>query len=121
MLDVRIFVKVVDSIRVEERCAALHTVHNVAALQQKFGEVCAVLAGDACDERRSLHDSSQVTNCHTSMGLLQLWILMYACDTPARTHYEHEQGERHQHRRHDPLIKILAAETLQPAQPKTRC
>jgi hypothetical protein len=92
---VRIFVEVVDTIRVEERCAALHTMHNIVTLQQKFGEVCAVLAGDACDERRSLHDSSQVTNCHTSTGLLQLWILMCACEAPARTHHEHEHRERH--------------------------
>src|SRR5450631_1050461 len=64
MLDVRIFVEVVDSIRVEERCAALHTVHDITVLQQKLGEIGAVLPGNTRDEGDSLHDSSQVTNCH---------------------------------------------------------
>jgi hypothetical protein len=64
MLDVGILIEVIDTICVEERSTALNAMHNVATLQQKFGEVCAVLAGDASNERCSLHDSSQVTNCH---------------------------------------------------------
>jgi hypothetical protein len=57
MLGVRILGQVVDAIRVEERCTALHTVHHVTALQQKVGEIGAVLTGNARDEGDSLHES----------------------------------------------------------------
>jgi hypothetical protein len=49
---------VVDAIRVEERCTALHAVHHVAALQQKFSEIGAVLTRNTRDEGDSLHESS---------------------------------------------------------------
>jgi hypothetical protein len=45
----------IDAVGIEERCATLDPVDDVAFPQQKFGEVCAVLAGDARDERAFLH------------------------------------------------------------------
>ena len=50
VLLVRILVQVVDAIGVEQRGAALDAVDFVALVQQEFGEVGAVLAGDAGDE-----------------------------------------------------------------------
>lgn len=39
----------IDPLGVEKGGAALDAVHGVAFFEQKFGEVGAVLAGDACD------------------------------------------------------------------------
>jgi hypothetical protein len=112
MLDVRILVQVVDAIRVEERCTALHTVHHVAALQQKFGEIGAVLAGNARDERRSLHESSQSAKCHTRAGLLQLWIQMCACDATRRTRRKRgQEAKRRTYKSLRPSGHIANAET----------
>jgi len=44
---VRILVEVIDAIGVEQRRAALDAVHLVAFLEQKFGKIGAVLAGNA--------------------------------------------------------------------------
>src|SRR5678815_573787 len=49
-MHVRILVQVVDALRVEERGAPLDAVDDVALLQQKLGEIGAVLAGDAGDQ-----------------------------------------------------------------------
>ena len=46
----RILVEMVDAVGVEQRAAALDTVDFVAFLQQEFGEIATVLAGDAGDE-----------------------------------------------------------------------
>lgn len=50
VIDVRVFVQVVDAVGIEERSAALDAVHLVTLLEQEFSEVGAVLAGDAGDE-----------------------------------------------------------------------
>ena len=50
VLDVRVLVEVVDAVGVEQRSAALDAVHLVALFQQEFGQIGAVLAGDAGDE-----------------------------------------------------------------------
>ena len=48
---VRVLVDVIHPLRVERAGAALDAVHDVAFFQQKFGQVRAVLARDAGDER----------------------------------------------------------------------
>ena len=48
---VRVLVEMVDARGVEERRAALQTVHHVALPEQQLGEVGAVLPGDARDQR----------------------------------------------------------------------
>jgi hypothetical protein len=51
-LFVRILIEVVNPFGIEQRGAPLDAVHRVALVQQEFGKVCAVLAGDAgnqCD------------------------------------------------------------------------
>src|SRR5262249_50715971 len=50
-LVVRILVEVVDAIGIEERAAPLDAVHHVALGEQQLGEIGAVLAGKAGDER----------------------------------------------------------------------
>jgi hypothetical protein len=50
VVDVRVFVQVVDAVGVEQRRTALDAVDFVALLQQELGKVGAVLAGDAGDE-----------------------------------------------------------------------
>ena len=49
-LFVAILVKMVDAICVEEACAALDAVNDVALVEQEFGKLSAVLAGDAGNE-----------------------------------------------------------------------
>ena len=48
---VRILVEVIDAVGVEERRAPLDAVDDVALAEEELGEVGAVLAGDAGDER----------------------------------------------------------------------
>jgi hypothetical protein len=50
VVDMRVLVEVVDAVGVEQRRTALDTVDFVAFAQQQFGEVGAVLSGDAGDE-----------------------------------------------------------------------
>ena len=45
-----VLVEVIDAIGVEAAGAALDAMDAIALLQQEFGEVGAVLAGDACDQ-----------------------------------------------------------------------
>ena len=45
----RILEEMVDPVGIEERCAALDPVHDVALAQQEFGKVCTVLSSDASD------------------------------------------------------------------------
>jgi hypothetical protein len=52
-LQVRVVVQVVDPAAVEQRRAADQAVHLVALVQQQLGQVRAVLARDAGDERAS--------------------------------------------------------------------
>jgi hypothetical protein len=40
----------VDAVGVEERRAALDAMHFVALTDQEFGQIRAVLAGNACDQ-----------------------------------------------------------------------
>jgi hypothetical protein len=47
---VRVLVQVIDAVGVEQARAALDAVDDVALGEQEFGEVGAVLAGDAGDE-----------------------------------------------------------------------
>ena len=47
---VRILIEMVDALGVERRRAALDAVHDVALGEQEFGEIGAVLAGDAGDQ-----------------------------------------------------------------------
>ena len=49
-VDMRILVQVVDAVGVEQAGATLDAVDLVALLQQQFGQIRAVLAGDAGDE-----------------------------------------------------------------------
>src|SRR6266850_4804020 len=44
---VRVLIEVVDTIRIEKRGPALYAVNDVALLEQKFGQIGAVLARDA--------------------------------------------------------------------------
>ena len=46
---VRIFIQVVDALRIEERAAALDAMDFVAFAEEEFGEVGAVLSGDSGD------------------------------------------------------------------------
>jgi hypothetical protein len=50
VFDMRILVDMVHTLRVERGRTALDTVDDVAFFKQKFGEVRAVLSGDASDE-----------------------------------------------------------------------
>ncbi len=56
VLDVRVLVQVVDAVGVEERGTALDAVNDIALLEQEFGKVGAVLAGDAGNECGFGHD-----------------------------------------------------------------
>jgi len=47
---VRIVVQVIDPKGVERTAAAYDAVHGISFFKQQFGEVAAVLAGDAGDE-----------------------------------------------------------------------
>ena len=46
----RVLIQMVDAFGVEQRGAAFDAVDGVAFLEQEFGEIGAVLAGDAGDE-----------------------------------------------------------------------
>ena len=51
---VRIMVQVIDAPGIERRRTALDAVHDIALGEQEFGEIGAVLAGDAGDQRALL-------------------------------------------------------------------
>jgi hypothetical protein len=55
----RILVEVIDSLGVEERGAAFDAVDFVAFFEEEFGEVGAILAGDAGDES-AFHEGRDV-------------------------------------------------------------
>ena len=46
-----VLLEVVDALGVEERAAPLDAVHDVALLEQEFGQIGPILAGDPGDER----------------------------------------------------------------------
>ena len=48
--NVRVFVQMVDALRVQQRAAALDAVYFVSLGEKEFGEVGAILTGDAGDE-----------------------------------------------------------------------
>ncbi len=50
VIDMGIFVDVIDPLGVEERRAAFDAMHLIALFQQEFGKVGAILAGDTGDE-----------------------------------------------------------------------
>ena len=50
VLNVRVLVDVVDTLGVEQRRTTLDAMNDVALLEQKFGKVRTVLAGDARDK-----------------------------------------------------------------------
>jgi len=77
------FVQVVDAVGVEQRGAALDAVDFVALAQQKFGEVGAVLAGDAGDEGffghvQRLTTKLEVWDCPVFRGWLSFLLLAAA-------------------------------------------
>lgn len=47
--DMRILVKMVNSLRIKQRTSALDSMHFITLLQQQFCQICTVLAGDARD------------------------------------------------------------------------
>jgi hypothetical protein len=55
ILNVRIFVDVIDPGGIEETGPALDAMDGVAFLEEKFSEVGTILAGDSCNEG-GLHD-----------------------------------------------------------------
>ena len=65
------FDQVVDTRRVIQRCAAFDAVHGVAFAQQKFGQIRAVLSGDAGDE----------------CCFQKLWPLCPSSQSPPDTHF----------------------------------
>lgn len=46
---VRVLVEVINAIRIEKRTAAFDTMHLVAFAEEEFGQIGAVLPGDAGD------------------------------------------------------------------------
>ena len=52
----QIAIEVLDPSGVERRRAPAHAVHRVALLQQKLGQVCAVLPGHTGDKRNLRHN-----------------------------------------------------------------
>ncbi len=50
LAEMRVFIEMIDALGVERGRAALHAVHDIALGQQEFGEIGAVLSGDAEDE-----------------------------------------------------------------------
>ena len=50
MLDMRVFVNVVDTLCIEKRRAAFNAVNLISLLEEKFCEVRPVLASQACNE-----------------------------------------------------------------------
>src|SRR6478735_9010279 len=65
----RVLIQVVDPLRVEERRAALDPMHHIALLQQKFGQIGAVLPGNARDQRSFLHAAAVVDS---SRGIIAM-------------------------------------------------
>ena len=57
---VRILVKMVDALGVEERGAPLDPVDDIALFDQEFGQVGTVLAGDAGDECNFSRNHGQI-------------------------------------------------------------
>jgi hypothetical protein len=51
VLAVRVDIKVVDALSIDQRGPALHAMHDIALLQQQFREIGAILAGHAGDQR----------------------------------------------------------------------
>jgi hypothetical protein len=56
---VRILVKVIDTVGVEHRSAALDAVNLVAFLQQELGQIGAILPGDSRNESFLCHEQIQ--------------------------------------------------------------
>jgi hypothetical protein len=50
---VRILVEMIDPLRIERGRTALDAVHGVTEAKQEFGEIGAILSGDACDQRHA--------------------------------------------------------------------
>ena len=59
-IDVRVLIEMIDAIGVEQTAAPLDAVHDVVFLEQKLGEVGAVLAGDSGNECDFLHGDGSV-------------------------------------------------------------
>src|SRR6187401_199806 len=51
----RVLVQMVDAPRIERRRTSLHSVDDVSLRQQEFGEIRAILTGNACDESDFRH------------------------------------------------------------------
>jgi hypothetical protein len=55
--DMRILVKVVDAIGVEQRTAPLDAMDGIAFAQQKLGQISSVLSGDTGDQSSFCQDN----------------------------------------------------------------
>jgi hypothetical protein len=50
MLDMWVFINVIDTLRIKERRAAFNTVNLISLFEEKFCEVGTILARHACNE-----------------------------------------------------------------------
>lgn len=82
VVDVRVFVDVIDALGVEQGGAALDAVHFVTLFEQEFGKVGAVLAGNAGDEGGFFGLGG---HCCFSLGLgyFNFWVSVVSCFMPA--------------------------------------
>jgi hypothetical protein len=51
--NVRILIEMIDPVGVEQRCAPLYAVNDVALRQQEFGEISSILPGDTGNQSGS--------------------------------------------------------------------
>ncbi len=49
VFNMRIFIKMIDTLGIEQRASALDAMHLIALLQQQFGQVCTVLTRNTRD------------------------------------------------------------------------
>lgn len=78
-----VLVEVIDAIGVEQGGPPLDAVHLVTLAQQELGEIGAVLAGDARDQRLARHVGTQVKN-RKGKGRRFLHAIMTPCAMPGR-------------------------------------
>src|SRR5689334_5358943 len=65
-VDVGVLIEVVDTLGVEKRRAALDAVHLVTLLEQELGEISAILARDAGNQRCLMPHSRESVPCITT-------------------------------------------------------
>jgi hypothetical protein len=47
----RVFIKMIDPGRIEERAAAFDAMHFIALLEKKLGQISPILSGHPCNQR----------------------------------------------------------------------